>query len=71
MAKRLLDNKGLSYKEINVDKDMSLRQEMMAKTHRRTVPQIFIGDYHVGGFDELYALQKEGKLDILVAENKS
>lgn len=67
MAKRLLDQKGAIYKEINVDSEPELREAMMQKTRRRTVPQIYIGDFHVGGFDELYALDKQNKLDALLA----
>lgn len=67
MAKRLLDKKGLHYKEINVDAEPGLREEMMLKTNRRTVPQIYIGDHHVGGFDELYALDQQKKLDGLLS----
>jgi glutaredoxin 3 len=67
MAKRLLDKKGAHYTEINVDAEPGLRLEMMQKTKRRTVPQIFIGDFHVGGFDELYALDQHKKLDPLLA----
>lgn len=67
MAKRLLDRKGVGYTEINVDEKPGLREEMMALTKRRTVPQIFIGDFHVGGFDELYALDQQHKLDGLLA----
>jgi glutaredoxin 3 len=66
MAKRLLDKKGVRYTEINVDAEPGLREEMMIKTKRRTVPQIYIGDYHVGGFDELYALDQQQKLDDLL-----
>ena len=66
MAKRLLDKKGASYTEINVDTRTGLREEMMRKTKRRTVPQIYIGDLHVGGFDELYALEQQKKLDTLL-----
>ncbi|GAB6140062.1 glutaredoxin 3 [Methylosoma difficile] len=66
MAKRLLDKKGASYSEINVDAKPGLREEMMQKTQRRTVPQIYIGDYHVGGFDDLYALEQQKKLDALL-----
>jgi glutaredoxin 3 len=66
MAKRLLDKKGASYTEINVDTQTALREEMMRKTKRRTVPQIYIGDFHVGGFDELYALEQQKKLDTLL-----
>ena len=66
MAKRLLDKKGATYTEINVDNQTGLREEMMRKTKRRTVPQIYIGDLHVGGFDELYALEQQKKLDTLL-----
>jgi glutaredoxin 3 len=66
MAKRLLDKKGATYIEIKVDSQTGLREEMMRKTKRRTVPQIFIGDLHVGGFDDLYALDQQKKLDILL-----
>jgi glutaredoxin 3 len=68
MAKRLLDRKGLQYTEINVDEKDGLREEMMAKTKRRTVPQIYIGDFHVGGFEELYALEQQNKLDVLLSD---
>ena len=66
MAKRLLDKKGASYTEINVDTQTGLREEMMRRTKRRTVPQIYIGDLHVGGFDDLYALEQQKKLDTLL-----
>jgi len=66
MAKKLLEKKGLNYTEINVDENPALRQEMMQKTKRRTIPQIYIGEHHVGGFDELYALEKSGELDVLL-----
>ncbi len=66
MAKRLLDKKGAAYTEINVDSQPGLRQEMMEKTRRRTVPQIYIGDIHVGGFDDLYALDVKNELDDLL-----
>ena len=65
MTKRLLTQKGLSYTEINVE-DPKLREELIKKTNRRTVPQIYIGNHHVGGFDELYALDQQKKLDALV-----
>lgn len=67
MAKRLLDKKGATYTEINVDGDPVLRAELIEKTNRRTVPQIYIGELHVGGFDELYALEQQKKLDALLA----
>ena len=66
MAKRLLDKKGASYAEINVDSKPGLRQEMMQKTRRRTVPQIYIGDLHVGGFDDLYAMDTRNELEPLL-----
>jgi glutaredoxin 3 len=66
MAKRLFDKKGVSYTEINVEARSGLREEMMRKTNRRTVPQIYIGDLHVGGFDDLYALEQQKKLDALL-----
>ncbi len=68
LAKRLLGNKGVSYQEIMVDQNDSLRAEMMQRSGRRTVPQIFIGDRHVGGFDDLAALDRAGQLDPLLRE---
>ncbi len=66
-AKELLTRKGASFKEINAEDDTA-REEMVAKAGgRRTVPQIFIGEKHVGGCDDLYALDKDGKLDALLA----
>ena len=67
MAKKLLDKKGASYSEINIDSKPGLRQEMMEKTKRRTVPQVYIGETHVGGFDDLYALETKNLLDSLLA----
>jgi glutaredoxin 3 len=66
MAKRLLDKKQATYTEINVDAKAGMREELMLKTKRRTVPQIYIGDLHVGGFDDLYALEQAKKLDVLL-----
>jgi glutaredoxin 3 len=62
-AKALLKRKGLAYREINVEDDPKLRDEMTERSGRRTVPQIFIGDTYVGGCDELYALDRAGKLE--------
>jgi glutaredoxin 3 len=70
MAKRLLDKKAVSYTEINVDNEV-LREEMMRKTQRRTVPQIYIDDFHVGGFEELHALDQQGKLDVLLSASNN
>ncbi len=67
-AKRLLKNKGVEFSEYNVGRDPALRQEMMARANGgHTVPQIFIGDKHVGGCDELHALERAGKLDTWLA----
>lgn len=65
-AKKLLMAKGVSYQEIRIDQDPIQRDEMIAKSGRRTVPQIFINDRSIGGFDDLAALEKTGKLDILL-----
>ena len=67
-AKSLLRNKGVEVQEIDIFMDIQAREEMEANTGgARSVPQIFIGDTHVGGCDELYALEREGKLDPLLA----
>lgn len=66
-AERLLDSKGVKViDKIRVDLDPDQRQLMMQKTGRRTVPQIYIGDTHVGGFDDLHALDQAGGLDPLL-----
>lgn len=66
-AKYLLDNKNISYKEISVDGKPELRAEMTAKAGRHTVPQIWVGGHHVGGCDELMAIERSGELDRLLA----
>jgi glutaredoxin 3 len=67
MAERLLKSKGVdNIEKIRVDLQPEQRVEMMQKTGRRTVPQIYIGDTHVGGFDDLSALEHAGKLDPLL-----
>ena len=65
-AKGLLTGKSLVYQEINVDDDAKFREEMVARSGRYTVPQIFIGDTHVGGCDDLFALEGSGELDRLI-----
>ena len=65
-AKGLLAQKKVAFSEINVEEDAKLREEMIARSNRRTVPQIFIGDKHVGGCDDLYALDRSGELDRLI-----
>ena len=67
-AKALLDSKGVEYKEIAVDFGGAERQTMIQRANgRTTVPQIFVGDRHVGGCDDLMALEHAGKLDRLIA----
>lgn len=67
-AKRLLDSKGVTYVEHDASFSPELRQEMISRANgRSTFPQIFIGDVHVGGSDELHALERDGKLDALLS----
>ena len=67
-AERLLQAKGVAdIAKVRVDLDPTRRAEMMEKTGRRTVPQIYIGDVHVGGYDDLVVLERAGKLDPLLA----
>jgi glutaredoxin 3 len=67
MAERLLKTKGVdNIEKIRVDLEPEQRVSMMEKTGRRTVPQIYIGDTHVGGFDDLSALDRQGKLESLL-----
>ena len=69
MAEKLLQKKGVAQLErILIDVDPAQRETMMARTGRRTVPQIYIGDHHVGGYDDLAALDRAGKLDALLAD---
>ena len=65
-AKRLLDRKGVPYEEIDVTGDPDRRAQMIEASGRRTVPQIFIAEQSIGGFDELYALEQGGELDALL-----
>ena len=65
-AKGLLSGKKLVFQEINVDDDAKFREQMVERSGRRTVPQIFIGDTHVGGCDDLFALEGSGELDRLI-----
>ncbi len=67
-ARRLLEAKGVAYDELHIDQDPDLRLQMESKSQRRSVPQIFIGDYHVGGFEEMWQLDKSGKLDALLQD---
>jgi glutaredoxin 3 len=66
-ARALLERKSVAYREIKLDEDPAEREAMLARSGgRRTVPQIFIGERHVGGFDDLYALDRSGELDRLL-----
>ena len=67
MADRLLSNKGACVEILNVDSDAQLRAQMRARSGRTSVPQIFIGDTHIGGCDDLHDLDRAGKLDLLLA----
>ncbi|MGB1702192.1 MAG: glutaredoxin 3 [Cycloclasticus sp.] len=66
-AKRLLNNKNVSFEEISIADDPSIRHEMIQKSQRTTVPQIFNGDTHIGDCTEIYDLESRGQLDALLA----
>jgi glutaredoxin 3 len=66
LAERLLVAKGVTIEKVRVDLEPTRRLEMMEKTGRRTVPQIYVGETHVGGYDDLAALDRAGKLDPLL-----
>ena len=69
-AKQLLNQKGAQFTEIDVFRDSGRKKEMMARANgQHTVPQIFINDIHIGGCDELYALERRSNLDRLLSEN--
>ncbi|MBI1621538.1 glutaredoxin 3 [Aquamicrobium zhengzhouense] len=68
-AKRLLEKKGVDYVEHDASFSPELRQEMIQRSGRTTFPQIFIGDKHVGGSDDLHALDSAGKLDQMLADD--
>ena len=68
-AKRMLDEKQVEYREIRIDVEVEARKEMLARSNgAMTVPQIFIGDYHVGGYTDMLQLDDQGKLDPLLAQ---
>ena len=66
-AKQLLQRKGVAYEEVDVSNDYATRMQLVERTKQRTVPQIFVGDTHVGGYDDLSALDRAGKLDVLLS----
>lgn len=65
-AKSLLERKGIGYEELRIEGSRDLMREMLERSKRRTVPQIFIDDFHVGGYDDMAALDVEGRLDPLL-----
>jgi len=67
-AKQLFQRKGIAYEEIDVSNDHNTRMQLVERTKQRTVPQIFINDQHIGGCDDLYALERQGALDPLLAQ---
>ena len=67
MAKNFLKSKGLAWTEVRIDIDPVAREAMMAKARRTSVPQIFVGDVHVGGYDDMMALHRAGKFEPLLA----
>ena len=69
-ARALLERKGIAFRDIDVEGEPGLREEMLKRSGRRSVPQIFVGAQHVGGFEELYALERSGELDRLLKQEK-
>jgi len=67
-AKALLTQKGVAFNEIRLDGKPELRAQMVQQSGKRTVPQIWIGEQHIGGCDDLYALERSGQLDALLAD---
>jgi glutaredoxin 3 len=67
-ARRLLESKGVAYEEIRIDRDREQLKVMIQRSNRTTVPQIFIGDTHVGGYDDLARLEEAGRLDVLLEQ---
>ncbi len=65
-ARQLLENKGIEFIDFRIDQDPEKRKEMIAKSGRNTVPQIFINNQHIGGCDDMYALESKGQLDKLL-----
>lgn len=67
-AKSLLDSKGAGYRELNASKDPAIRQEMIERSGRNTFPQVFVNGQHLGGCDDIHALDARGKLDPLLTQ---
>ena len=68
-ARMLLERKGVAYTDVRVDLEPELRTEMIERSGRTSVPQIFIDDFHVGGCDDMYALENQGRLDPLLTRS--
>lgn len=69
-ARSLLDNKNVAYSDIAVDGNPELRREMMTRSGRHTVPQIWIDEQHIGGYDDLHLLERQGRLDELLERER-
>lgn len=70
-AKNFLRSKGLQWTEVRIDQDPAERERMLARARRTSVPQIFIGETHVGGYDDMMSLHRAGKLDALLSGGAS
>jgi glutaredoxin 3 len=70
-ARALFERKGIGFREIDIETDAELRAEMLTRSGRRSVPQIFVGERHVGGFEELYDLERSGELDSILQSEKT
>jgi len=70
-ARRLLEEKGITFEDLRIEGRMDLRSEMEARSGRTSVPQIFVGDIHIGGYDDMAALDRAGKLDDLLADKNN
>ncbi|HZF25055.1 MAG TPA: glutaredoxin 3 [Steroidobacteraceae bacterium] len=70
-ARALLERKGIAFREIDIETDAELRAEMITRSGRRSVPQVFIGERHVGGFEELYELERSGELASILQTEKT
>jgi len=70
LARQLLDKKGIAYTEYFIDKETHLREEMVTRSNRTSVPQIFVGNVHVGGFEDMAAMDLQGELDLLLGLTK-
>lgn len=68
-ARQLFEKKDVAYEEVRVDKEPGRRDEMESRSGRSSVPQIFIGELHVGGYDDMAALDRAGELDVLLGRN--